>query len=263
MKLAKIKEINPKFLSDFPYEISDSYELLNNNEKPIGYGVLGTNKYHPYNHYVKIIIKPNYRNQRYGKSFINRLKKITTQPFQYSTSASNFEKVNFLNSCGFRLARKCWEYEVARNNIQAQNILAFNTFENGSDEIMELLYNLIYEDYKTNHLSIGPLNEEIPKIEWLSVMLKYMNPKLSTYYFDVKNLLYMIVEKENQIPFVSYVGGIGNKKLKQNYFQSVLYDLKKEYGEIHFEIDNTDDNAMLLKEFIRIEEPVSYDTYLL
>ena len=75
---------------------------------------------------------------------------------------------------------------------------------------------------------------------------------------------YVIVYMEN-FPEIGYLGGKTIEEIETylNYFQVIINNLLTSYGQIYFEIDDTDYYAFPLMTALQINCKESYNTYIL
>ncbi len=267
-------EINSLLQKDVNYipKISSTKHslLLFENQTIIGIGSIWDNSIHPYRDYISIYIDPDKRNNGFGRLLFNEMKDMhRLERFQTAFDSNNIDAINFADSCGFHLGRKCYCYSVNEGLLIPFDYNISNPIVglcNLSEKQIEDVVVLQYEDYKINHQHINPLSEDISMEEWKMVAFRDLVKMDSYVMLDGSNnvcaylLSYEIDEETIEI------GHTGSRCNNIKDYKAFLYNVVKQlfdsYKEIELEIDDCDMGANILGELFTYKPDISWDAYI-
>lgn len=239
--------------------------------RDVGIIKISTNKFHAGNGYVQLNLKDY--DTYYARELFEQLADEVCRPMQVMLSSTEQEKINFLETAGFRCARKCYEMEVSEKDLVTETIQEETTnsqngaigFQNGTidsqgEEIgyctkgsltYDLCCQLMFEYYSKVHKHINPLTAEYA--EFVEIL-----PAEAMYQMKDGGIFGVAFLEENEIAYVGARGADGFS----DFLKKVIQKLFEQYDSITFECDDCDPAAMELRGLFKSGNDESYDTYI-
>lgn len=223
------------------------------NKTSLGTITLSRNSFHAGNLYLQLELSS------YDTSLSDDLFKKFWQEqknekrFQIMCDSSETEIIDFIESAGFMCKRKCYECEVTETDWKQKSEfpVEIQQYDETRKEYQKAC-ELLYHQYAIKHEEINPLTvsygnfiEKLPKQIYVEISEN-----------QIQNFAFV---EENEI---AYVGSVNNETYPA-FLASVVKRLFAEYDTIYFEADDTDPEAMQLKELFETEDEESYNTYIL
>ena len=229
---------------------SESYEVFYNGSS-IGFIQTSRNRFHVENLYLQLQLISY--DKELGKELFTLLQQEHNEPFQIMCDSTEKELIEFVEAAGFICKRKCYECEVAKEDLKAelQSEASMLLAKCPEKEYLEAS-KILYAQYIEKHAAVNPMTAAFE--EFLEILPKEVYVELQ----EGKVINYAFIE-ENEI---AYVGSI-NRNTYMNFIAKMVAMLFDEYETICFECDDTDWEAMRLKELFTIEDKESYNTYIL
>lgn len=173
-------------------------------------------------------------------------------PLQVMVSSEEANLIAFLKSGGFHCVRRCYEYELTKDDLihPLENQLEFRTSFSGSIGYQQCA-ELLYRQYGTKHELINPLTASF------SLFLSALPETVLWYGSEEEPTSFAFIE-ENEIAYV------GTTDLEQFVFFiiAIVHTLFSRYETIIFEADDNDQEATALKNIFYCKDCESFDTYL-
>ncbi|HFI2433364.1 TPA: GNAT family acetyltransferase [Streptococcus suis] len=172
------------------------------------------------------------------------------KPLQVMLSSAEQEKIHFLTAAGFVCKRKCYEFEVTKQDYLGQtdpnNLL---TAHKGT-ALYQRACQQIFDHYQTVHQDINP---------WTASQEDFDKDLPDLIYTDSENGKNCAFVEDNEIAYVC-----GKDEQSFDYFiQAAICQLFEQYEQISFEADDCDPIAMRLADQFRHPNKPSWDTYIL
>lgn len=173
--------------------------------------------------------------------------------FQIMCDSSETELINFIEVAGFICKRKCYESEVVVADWKQKQVqfIEIQKYEDGDIEYKKAC-KLLYRQYAAKHEAVNPLTASCDA--FVEILPKQIYAE--TLDNQIQNFVFV---EENEI---AYVGSV-NKETYAAFLATVMKQLFSEYDTICFEADDTDPEAMQLKELFEMEAEESYNTYIM
>lgn len=226
------------------------YEVFQNGSS-IGFVSWSRNYFHNQNLYFDL--KLHSCDKEISKELFGLLQQEHNEPFQIMCDSTEKELIGFVEAAGFVCKRKCYECEVAKEDLKAevQPEVLLILVKYPEKEYLEA-GKILYEQYIEKHAAVNPMTAVFE--EFLEILPKEAYVELQE--GKVTNFAFI---EENEI---AYVGGV-SKEAYKNFNEAVVARLFENHETICFECDDTDWEAMQLKELFDTEDDESYDTYIL
>ncbi|HEM6260881.1 TPA: GNAT family acetyltransferase [Streptococcus suis] len=169
------------------------------------------------------------------------------KPLQVMLSSAEQEKIHFLTAAGFVCKRKCYEFEVTKQDYLGQaDTTNLITARKGTAPY-QIACQQIFDHYQTVHQDINP---------WTASQEDFEKDLPDLVYTDSENCAFI---ENNEIAYVC-----GKDKQTFDFFiQTVICQLFEQYEQISFEADDCDPIAMCLADHFRFPNKPSWDTYIL
>ena len=228
------------------------YEVFLNGQS-IGTIALSRNSFHAGNLYLQLDL--NTYDVSLSTDIFKQLWKEQENEtrFQMMCESSETELIRFIESAGFLCKRRCYECEVSENEWkQEPEFFAEIQQYVAGDVEYEKACELLYQQYAAKHEKINPLTAAYN--DFIEKLPKKIYAEASEN--QIQNFAFV---EENEI---AYVGRV-NKETYATFLASVVKHLFSEYDTIFFEADDTDPEAMQLKEMFEPEDEESYNTYIM
>ena len=235
---------------EFKKRNNELYEGFENGNF-VGSIKLSRNRFHVGNLYLQLQLISY--DKELGKELFTLLQQEHNEPFQIMCDSMEKELIAFVEAAGFVCKRKCYECEVAKEDLKAelQSEASMLLVKYPVKEYLEAS-KILYAQYIEKHAAVNPMTAAFE--EFLEILPKEVYVELQ----EGKVINFVFIE-ENEI---AYVGSI-NRNTYVNFMEKVVAQLFAEYETICFECDDTDWEAMQLKELFTTEDNESYNTYIL
>ena len=229
---------------------TELYEVFQNRISQ-GFIKLSRNRCHAGNLYLQLQLTSY--DKEFSKELFILLQQEHNAPLQIMCDSTEKELIAFVEAAGFVCKRKCYECEVAKVDLKAelQSEASMLLAKYPVKEYLEAS-KILYAQYIEKHAAVNPMTAAFE--EFLEILPKKVYVELQ----EGKVINFVFIE-ENEI---AYVGSI-NRNTYVNFMEKVVAQLFAEYETICFECDDTDWEAMQLKELFTTEDNESYNTYIL
>ncbi|HFU3946288.1 TPA: GNAT family acetyltransferase [Streptococcus suis] len=169
------------------------------------------------------------------------------KPLQIMLSSAEQEKIHFLTAAGFVCKRKCYEFEVSKQDYLSQTGTTNLNIARKGTAPYQIACQQIFDYYQTVHQDINP---------WTASQEEFEKSLPDLVYTDSENWAFV---ENNEI---AYVCGKDEQSF-DSFIQAVIYQLFEQYEQISFEADDCDPIAMRLADQFRHPNKPSWDTYIL
>ncbi|HFI0567518.1 TPA: GNAT family acetyltransferase [Streptococcus suis] len=169
------------------------------------------------------------------------------KPLQVMLSSAEQEKIHFLTAAGFVCKRKCYEFEVSKQDYLSQTGTTNPNIAHKSTSPYQIACQQIFDHYQTVHQDINP---------WTASQEDFEKDLPDLVYTESEN--WAFVENIE----IAYVCGKDEQSF-DSFIQAVIGSLFEQYEQISFEADDCDPIAMRLADHFRFPNKPSWDTYLL
>ncbi|HEM3485718.1 GNAT family acetyltransferase [Streptococcus suis] len=168
-------------------------------------------------------------------------------PLQVMLSSAEQERIHFLTAAGFVCKRKCYEFEVTKQDYLGQTGTTNLITARKDSALYQRACQRVFEHYQTVHQNINP---------WTASQEEFEKGLPDLVYTDSENWAFV---ENNEIAYVC-----GKDEQSFDYFiQAVICQLFEQYEQISFEADDCDPIAMRLTDQFRQPNKPSWDTYIL
>ncbi|NQI72342.1 GNAT family acetyltransferase [Streptococcus suis] len=169
------------------------------------------------------------------------------KPLQVMLSSAEQERIHFLTAAGFVCKRKCYEFEVTKQDYLGQaDTTKLITARKGTAPY-QIACQQIFDHYQTAHQDINP---------WTASQEEFEKDLPDLVYTDSENCAFV---ENNEIAYVC-----GKDEQTFDFFiQTVICQLFEQYEQISFEADDCDPIAMHLADQFQFSDKPSWDTYIL
>ncbi len=170
-------------------------------------------------------------------------------------SSDDAELAAFAAAGGFRRARRCFEAEVTRdelNNKADPGLPSISMCTEGCAEFGECC-GLVYRHYGSTHEAVSPLTAD--EASFFAAL-----PKKAFYYEAGGRITNVALIEGNEIAYIA-AEGEGFESAEQ-FARSVCERLFSEFEKIIFECDDCDPAAMALFGLFDLPEEPSWDTWI-
>ncbi|MFI3100769.1 GNAT family acetyltransferase [Streptococcus suis] len=169
------------------------------------------------------------------------------KPLQVMLSSAEQERIHFLTAAGFVCKRKCYEFEVTKQDYLGQaDTTNLITARKGTAPY-QIACQQIFDHYQTVHQDINP---------WTTSQEEFEKDLPDRVYTDSENCAFV---ENNEI---AYVCGKDEQSF-DSFIQAVICQLFEQYEQISFEADDCDPIAMCLADQFQQPNKPSWDTYIL
>lgn len=230
----------------------DLYEVFENGNS-IGIITLSHNSFHTRNLYLQLDFS-TYDAKNSADIFKQLWKEQKDEKcFQIMCDSSQTEFIRFIENAGFICKRRCFESEVTENDRKPGKglLMEIQQYGNKNSKYQEAC-ELLYHQYAARHEAVNPLTASYN--DFINILPMQIYAEVSEN--QIQNFAFM---EENEI---AYIGSV-NKETYSAFLASVVKQLFSEYDTICFESDDTDPEAMQLKELFDTKNKESYNTYIL
>lgn len=185
-------------------------------------------------------------------SLFDCIRESVHQPLQVMADSTDRALISFLESGGFQCRRKCFERSFSLGDCNAPLTEAAPFGEACSpSRIYQQCTQLLYEQYAQKHAAVNPLTADL---EAFSRSL----PQTVFYQSQGNTLFHFAFVEENEIAYV----GTTCRETYPAFLKAIVSHLLETYGEISFEADDCDWEAMQLLSLFRDADTSSFNTYI-
>lgn len=175
------------------------------------------------------------------------------KPLQVGVYSDNHELIDLLTKSDFSLKRKCYDLEVSKSDLKypLENEIK-DLFETRSGQLeYEYCCKMIYDYYAKTHYDVNPLTANLDDfIDRIPQTVIYTKSK--------DHIAYCAFVEENEIAYLASFSEDNSK----SFLNSLLSHMFSKYKYIFFEADDTDWLATQLKEMFKIDNPITFDSYV-
>ncbi|HEL2401807.1 TPA: GNAT family acetyltransferase [Streptococcus suis] len=171
------------------------------------------------------------------------------KPLQVMLSSAEQERIHFLTAAGFVCKRKCYEFEVTKQDYLGQTGTTNLITARKGTALYQIASQRVFEHYQTVHQDINPwtlsqegFNKDLPDLAYL----------------DSENGKNCAFVEDNEVAYVC-----GDRHNFDDFIQKLICLLFQQYKHIEFEADDCDPIAMRLANHFRFPNKPSWDTYIL
>lgn len=172
---------------------------------------------------------------------------------QVGVYSDNHELIDLLTKSDFSLKRKCYDLEVSKSDLKypLENEID-DLFETRSGQLeYEYCCKMIYDYYAKTHYDVSPLTAKLDDfIDRISQTVIYSKSK--------DHIDYCAFVEENEIAYLAYFSEDNSK----SFLNSLLSHMFSKYKYIFFEADDTDWLATELRKMFKIDNPITFDSYV-
>ncbi|HFI0272529.1 TPA: GNAT family acetyltransferase [Streptococcus suis] len=169
------------------------------------------------------------------------------KPLQVMLSSAEQERIHLLTAAGFVCKRKCYEFEVTKQDYLSQTGTSNLSIVRKGTALYQRASQQIFDHYQTVHQDINP---------WTASQEEFEKGLPDMVYTDSENCAFV---ENNEI---AYVCGKDEQSF-DSFIQAVICQLFEQYEQINFEVDDCDTIAMRLANQFQFSDKPSWDTYIL
>ncbi|MCK3904876.1 GNAT family acetyltransferase [Streptococcus suis] len=169
------------------------------------------------------------------------------KPLQVMLSSAEQERIHFLTAASFVCKRKCYEFEVTKQDYLGQATTTSIITARKGTALYQRASQQIFDHYQTVHQDINP---------WTASQEEFEKGLPDLVYTDSTNCAFV---ENNEI---AYVCGKDEQSF-DSFIQTVICQLFEQYEQISFEADDCDPIAMRLADQFRQPNKPSWNTYIL
>ena len=210
---------------------SESYEVFYNGSS-IGFIQTSRNRFHVGNLYLQLQLTSY--DKEFSKELFNLLQQEHNEPFQIMCDSMEKELIAFVEAAGFICKRKCYECEVAKEDLKAelQSEASMLLAKYPEKEYLDAS-KILYAQYIEKHAAVNPMTAAFE--EFLEILPKEVYVELQ----EGKVINFAFIE-ENEIAYV----GSCEKETYRGFLMSLLQTIFAKHETICFECDDTDWEAL-------------------
>ncbi|HFI0790538.1 TPA: GNAT family acetyltransferase [Streptococcus suis] len=214
--------------------------------RPVGSIQTYSNPYHQTNAYLRLDLA-DYDCTIAEQLFQSLQTSLGEKPLQVMLSSAEQEKIYFLTAAGFVCKRKCYEFEVTKQDYLSQTGTTNLYIARKGTALYQRASQQVFNHYQTVHQDINP---------WTASQEEFEKDLPDLVYTESENWAFV---ENNEI---AYVCGKDEQSF-DSFIQAVIGSLFEQYEQISFEADDCDPIAMRLADQFRHPNKPSWDTYLL
>ncbi|MEG3294284.1 GNAT family acetyltransferase [Streptococcus suis] len=194
---------------------------ISHHGRPIGNIHTYSNPYHQVNTYLRLDLADC--DCTIAKQLFQSLQtSLGGKPLQVMLSSAEQEKIHFLTAAGFVCKRKCYEFEVTKQDYLSQTgTTNLNIVRKGTAPY-QIACQQIFDHYQTGHQDINP---------WTASQEDFEKDLPDLVYTDSENWAFI---ENNEI---AYVCGKEEQSF-DSFIQAVICQLFEQYEQISFEADD-------------------------
>ncbi|HFI0633562.1 TPA: GNAT family acetyltransferase [Streptococcus suis] len=219
---------------------------ISHHGRPVGSIQTYSNPYHQTNAYLRLDLA-DYDCTIAEQLFQSLQTSLGGKPLQVMLSSAEQEKIYFLTAAGFVCKRKCYEFEVTKQDYLSQTGTTNLYIARKGTAPYQIACQQIFDHYQTVHQDINP---------WTASQEDFEKDLPDLVYTDSENWAFV---ENNEI---AYVCGKDCGSF-DNFIQQVISSLFEQYQQISFEADDCDPIAMRLADQFRHPNKPRWDTYIL
>ncbi|WP_024418695.1 hypothetical protein [Streptococcus suis] len=219
---------------------------ISHHGRPVGNIHTYSNPYHQTNIYLRLDLV-DYDCTIAEQLFQSLQTFLEGKPLQVMLSSAEQERIHFLTAAGFVCKRKCYEFEVTKQDYLGQADTTNLITARKGTALYQRASQQIFDHYQTVHQDINP---------WTASQEDFDKDLPELVYTDSENGAFI---ENNEI---AYVCGKDERSFG-SFIQAVICQLFEQYEQISFEADNCDPIAMHLADQFRQPNKPSWDTYIL
>ncbi|HFU4112111.1 TPA: GNAT family acetyltransferase [Streptococcus suis] len=179
--------------------------------------------------------------------FLSLQTSLGGKPLQVMLSSAEQERIHFLSAAGFVCKRKCYEFEVTKQDYLGQTTTANIITARKGTAPYQIACQQVFDHYQTVHQDINP---------WTASQEDFEKDLPDLVYTDSENCAFV---ENNEI---AYVCGKDEQSFG-SFIKAVICQLFEQYEQISFEADDCDTIAMHLANQFQFSDKPSWDTYIL
>ncbi|HEM2831382.1 TPA: GNAT family acetyltransferase [Streptococcus suis] len=214
--------------------------------RPVGNIHTYSNPYHQNNIYLRLDVV-DYDWTIAEQLFQSLQTSLGGKPLQVMLSSAEQEKIHFITAAGFVCKRKCYEFEVTKQDYLGQTITTNLITARKGTTLYQRASQQIFNHYQTVHQDINP---------WTASQEEFEKSLPDLVYTDSKNCAFIDTDE------IAYVYG-KDEQTFDFFIQAVICHLFEQYEQISFEADDCDPIAMRLADQFQQPNKPSWDTYIL
>ncbi|HFI0351890.1 TPA: GNAT family acetyltransferase [Streptococcus suis] len=214
--------------------------------RPVGNIHTCSNPYHQANTYLRLDLL-DYDWTIAEQLFQSLQTSLEGKPLQVMLSSAEQERIHFLTAAGFVCKRKCYEFEVTKQDYLGQTVTTDLIIAPKGTATYQIACQQIFDHYQTVHHDINP---------WTASQEEFEKSLPDLVYTDSKNCAFIDTDE------IAYVYG-KDEQTFDFFIQAVICHLFEQYEQINFEADNCDPIAMRLADQFQFSDKPSWDTYIL
>lgn len=219
---------------------------ISHHGRPLGKIHSYQNPYHQTNIYLRLDLV-GYDCKIAKQLFQSLQTSLGGKPLQVMLSSAEQERIHFLTAAGFVCKRKCYEFEVSKQDYLSQTGTSNLSIVHKGTAPYQIACQQIFDHYQTVHQDINP---------WTASQEEFEKDLPDLVYTDSENCAFV---ENNEIAYVC-----GKDEQTFDFFiQTVICQLFEQYEQISFEADDCDSIAMRLANQFQFSDKPSWDTYIL
>ncbi|MGM5692633.1 GNAT family acetyltransferase [Streptococcus suis] len=219
---------------------------ISHHGRPVGSIQTYSNPYHQANTYLRLDLA-NYDCTIAEQLFQSLQTSLSGKPLQVMLSSAEQEKIHFLTAAGFVCKRKCYEFQVTKQDYLGQTGTTNLITARKGTALYQRASQRVFDHYQTVHQDINP---------WTASQEEFEKGLPDLVYTDSENWAFV---ENNEI---AYVCGKDEQSF-DSFIQAVICQLFEQYEQISFEADDCDPIAIRLADQFRQPNKPSWDTYIL
>ncbi|NQJ73469.1 GNAT family acetyltransferase [Streptococcus suis] len=219
---------------------------ISHHERPVGSIHTYSNPYHQANTYLRLDLL-DYDWTIAEQLFQSLQTSLEGKPLQVMLSSAEQERIHFLTAAGFVCKRKCYEFEVTKQDYLGQTVTTDLIIAPKGTATYQIACQQIFDHYQTVHQDINP---------WTASQEEFEKSLPDLVYTDSKNCAFIDTDE------IAYVYG-KDEQTFDFFIQAVICHLFEQYEQISFEADDCDPIAMRLADQFQQPNKPSWDTYIL
>ncbi|HFI0699533.1 TPA: GNAT family acetyltransferase [Streptococcus suis] len=219
---------------------------ISHHGRPVGNIHTYSNPYHQTNIYLRLDLV-DYDCTIAEQLFQSLQTFLEGKPLQVMLSSAEQERIHFLTAADFVCKRKCYEFEVTKQDYLSQTGTSNLSIARKGTAPYQIACQQIFDHYQTVHQDINP---------WTTSQEEFEKDLPDRVYTDSENCAFV---ENNEI---AYVCGKDEQSF-DSFIQAVICQLFEQYEQISFEADDCDPIAMRLADQFQQPNKPSWDTYIL
>ncbi|HEP1784698.1 TPA: GNAT family acetyltransferase [Streptococcus suis] len=194
---------------------------ISHHGRPIGSIHTYSNPYHQVNTYLRLDLV-DYDCTIAEQLFQSLQTFLEGKPLQVMLSSAEQERIHFLTAAGFVRKRKCYEFDVTKQDYLGQTTTANIITARKGTATYQIACQQIFDHYQTGHQDINP---------WTASQEDFEKNLPDLVYTDSKNYAFIDTDE------IAYVCGKDEQSFG-SFIQAVICQLFEQYEQISFEADD-------------------------